>query len=111
MSFKTKLSFEQRIAEYNKMSSKYPDKIPVILEYAENGVVVSTTRKLMAHPDLTVADLIKIAKQKTNSSDAVFIMVNNKIMPSTTPISLMYVENKDVDGFLYVIHIKENCFG
>jgi GABA(A) receptor-associated protein len=42
---------------------------------------------------------------------ALFMFVNNKIFPITSPVGNIYDENKDADGFLYVTYCQENTFG
>ena len=38
-------------------------------------------------------------------------MINNTVCPSNTPIGVIYEENKDEDGFLYIKYSSENTFG
>jgi hypothetical protein len=37
--------------------------------------------------------------------------VNNKIPVFSKTFSEIYSENKDLDGFLYIVVSAENCFG
>ena len=42
---------------------------------------------------------------------ALFMFVNNKMYPISSPVGIVYDENKDADGFLYVTYCQENTFG
>jgi len=46
-----------------------------------------------------------------NAEQSLFLFINNKIPPTITTISMMYDENKDEDGFMYVVYTGENTFG
>ena len=48
---------------------------------------------------------------KLDKSQSIFLMVNNSICPSNTPIGVVYDDHKDQDGFLYIIYASENTFG
>jgi hypothetical protein len=46
-----------------------------------------------------------------NPACALFIFINNRLVPVTSNISSVYEINKDEDGFLYVCCSEENTFG
>jgi GABA(A) receptor-associated protein len=46
-----------------------------------------------------------------NPACALFIFINNRLIPVTTVVSTVYETNKDEDGFLYVCCSEENTFG
>jgi hypothetical protein len=37
--------------------------------------------------------------------------IDNKILSSSSIVSQVYYQEKDIDGFLYVKYSKENVFG
>ena len=46
-----------------------------------------------------------------NQSEALFLFVNNKLVPSNKSIFDVYDKEQDKDGFLYIIYNNENTFG
>ncbi len=48
---------------------------------------------------------------KLSPEKAIFIFVNDMLPPTAALMSTIYEQNKDVDGFLYVIYSSENTFG
>jgi GABA(A) receptor-associated protein len=42
---------------------------------------------------------------------AIFVLINNKLIPNTATISEVYATEKEEDGFMYVIYSLENTFG
>ena len=48
---------------------------------------------------------------KIDKSQSIFIMINNSLCPSNTPMGVVYETHKDKDGFLYIKYTNENTFG
>lgn len=48
---------------------------------------------------------------KLGAEMALFLFVNNAILPMNAVLSAVYDERADIDGFLYVIYSGENTFG
>uniref|UniRef100_A0A6A7GDF7 Autophagy-related protein 8 n=1 Tax=Hirondellea gigas TaxID=1518452 RepID=A0A6A7GDF7_9CRUS len=113
--FKAKYTFENRGQESGRIRSKYPDRIPVICEKAENSDIDRIDKKKYLVPsDLTVGQFVYVIRKrmKLNPEKAIFIFVNKNVLPSTGSLmSKLYEEHKDEDGFLYVTYSGENTFG
>ena len=62
---------------------------------------------------MTISQFMFIIRKriKLESNHALFIMVNNALVPSNSTISDNYETHKDEDGFLYIIYTSENTFG
>ena len=114
-SFKEKFSLEDRIKEAGNIKKKYPDRIPVIIERGINNPDVDyiDKNKFLVPNDLCVTQLLYVIRKriKVNSEKALFIFCNGKIPTGTLPLSVLYNENKDDDGFLYIKYTSENTFG
>jgi len=53
-----------------------------------------------------------IRKQiKLEPHTALFVFVNNVLVPNSATIGSIYLEHKDNDGFLYMQYCSENAFG
>ena len=112
--FKQLKSFEKRKNESKHIRLKYPDRIPIICEKGkDNNIKDIDKNKYLVPADLTVGQFIYIIRKriKMNAEQSLFLFINNKIPPTSTTISMMYDENKDEDGFMYIVYTGENTFG
>ncbi len=111
------ISFEDRKKRSNSLLSKYPDKIPVILEKSKKDKYlpkIDKSKLLVAH-DMTVATVLQLLKKniKTDEKTAIYIMVSNKniMLSGSQSITDIYNNHKNDDGFLYLEYCTENVFG
>ncbi|CAM8883323.1 unnamed protein product [Rhodiola kirilowii] len=112
--FKEENALEKRTAEASRIREKYPDRIPVIVEKAENSDIPNIDKKKYLVPaDLTVGQFVFVIRKriKLSAEKAIFIFVDNMLPPTGVIMSAIYEEKKDVDGFLYVTYSGENTFG
>lgn len=113
--FKKIHSFDKRKEEALRITKKYMDKIPVIVDIFEkntNELQLEKCKYLVSH-DLTVGQLLYIIRNRLQLTPekAIFIFFNNKILPTSEFIGNIYKTNKDPDGFLYAMISLENTFG
>ncbi len=115
MSFKTKHSFENRVSESGRIRSKYPDRIPIICEKANNksGTPDIDKNKYLVPFDLTVGQFLYVIRKriKLPPEAALYIFINGSLPSTSMLISTIYENEKDPDGFLYILYSKENTFG
>lgn len=117
--YKKITSFEERKQKSLKMTTSYPDRIPVIIEMSSSSTsyqsYIAATHKVkyLVPYDLTMGQFIKILRDKIkiDPSTALFFFINNKIFPITTPIGSIYKDEVDDDGFLYIEFCEESTFG
>jgi GABA(A) receptor-associated protein len=111
--FKKNHPFEKRKAEALRIKAKYPDRIPVIIENADNTLRKLDKKKYLVPMDLTAGQLIYIVRKriKLAPEEAVFVFINNTLPPSGMLISQLYEEHRDEDGFMYATISSESCFG
>lgn len=112
--FKASHSFEKRHDESTRIMTKYPDKIPVIVEKAYGSTIQDIDKKKYLVPsDLTLGQFVYIVRRRINlpPEQALFLFVGNALMPTSAPISSVYDKKKDDDGFLYITYANENTFG
>jgi GABA(A) receptor-associated protein len=114
--FKSEYTYRERCEESEKMSKRYPDKIPVICEMSPSAdVKLKLTRmKYLVPRDLTIGQLAYVIRKRFElpPEKAMFIMVNNKVVPPTAAlVSDIYNKHKDLDNFLYTEIHFENFFG
>ena len=114
-SFKSKNTFEKRKTESNKIVIKYVDRIPIIVEVSDQDSKTLTLdkSKYLVPFDLTVGQFMFVIRKrlKIEAEKALFLFFNNTLQPASTPVSNVYKEYKDKDGFLYAIISLESVFG
>eukprot|EP00699_Malawimonas_sp_californiana_P001263 EC715228.1.p2 GENE.EC715228.1~~EC715228.1.p2 ORF type:complete len:138 (+),score=29.92 EC715228.1:49-414(+) len=113
-SFKQEFTLEKRKAEAERIRQKYPDRIPVICEKAKKSDLPDIDKKKYLVPgDLTVGQFVYVIRKriKLTPEKAIFIFVNNVLPPTAALMSVLYDEQKDEDGFLYITYSGENTFG
>ncbi len=114
--FKEVQSFEERKNEANRVRSKYPNRIPVIVERAEsaNEIEIIDKKKYLVPTDLTMGQFIYVIRKrlKTMSAEkALFVFVGDIMPPTGENMAVLYKNNQDEDGFLYITYSGENTFG
>lgn len=114
VAFKADHTLEYRTAEANKIKTKYPDRVPVIVEKVPNSQVSQIDkRKYLVPNDITVAQFMWIIRKRINMppEKALFLFCNKVVPTSSVTMGEIYVEHKDEDGFLYIQYSGENTFG
>lgn len=110
--FKKLKTFEERLAESNRIKENFPDKIPIVL-IIDNKIKNIIKTKYLIPSSLNIAQLQKCIRNfiKINAYEAIFLFINNKLIPSTTLMNEVYDTYKDPDGFLYINVALESTFG
>lgn len=112
--FKADHSLEQRCQESERIVTKYPNRIPVIVEKVQGSTLPDIDkRKYLVPSDISVAQFMWIIRKRIDltSDKAIFLFVDKMVPNSSTPISTIYEQHKDEDGFLYIAYSGENTFG
>jgi GABA(A) receptor-associated protein len=122
-SFKTKYTLEQRSAEALKIRTKYPDRVPVVVERSIGSSLSDIDKKKFLVPgDMTVAQFICVIRKRIKllPEEAIFIFVDSHIEnakstvvipPASAVLSNLYEEHKSPCGFLLVTYTGENVYG
>jgi GABA(A) receptor-associated protein len=115
----TDLSF--RVEESNRILSKFPDRIPVIV-ITNNSKLEKMLRKnkFLVPYDLSVSSLLANirSQMKLDPSKALFIFCDNTLLSGSQMINEVYKNYKyknnigaGRDNFLYITIEEENTFG
>ena len=115
--FKLDLSLQQRIAESQRIKTKYSDRLPVIVEKssAASATLPDLDRnKYLVPGELNVGQFMYVIRKRLEmpSNEALYLLTSKGSMPSSsTLMSEIYAQLKDPDGFLYMTYSGENVFG
>lgn len=112
--FRNSYSLKDRINESSSIMKKNPDRIPVICEKGlgkDNPEI--NKNKYLVPMDFTIGNFLVVIRKRITIQDheALFLMVNNCIPPTSTKFKELYHKYKDDDGYLYMTYTKENVFG
>ena len=101
-------TLEERILFSTNLKNKYPGRVPIILQTSKKE-----SSKYLIPVDLKISEFIYIIRKKIkiDSNKAIFIFIDNMIVPMNQSIGENYNSLKNEDGFLYVTYSFENTFG
>ncbi len=111
--YKSLHSLESLTSECDYIRQKYPDRIPVIIERRNRDTPEIDNKKFLVPADLTCGQLLYVIRKrlKLTATGAIFIFVNNQLLPASVLLSQIYTENADISGYLFCIYSKEDTFG
>ena len=113
--YKKNNSLEKRSKESENILKKYPNRIPVIVERSEKCKEINDIdkNKFLVPNDLTMNQFIYVVRKrlKLSSEKALFVFINDKLMPNSRTLYEIYQEEKEEDDFLYMNYASENTFG
>lgn len=113
--FKNDRPLEERQKESVAMRSKYPDRVPVIIERSSSTTDIPDIdkKKFLVPNDLTIGQLVHVIRKriKLMPEKAIFVFIDNVLPPTAGLLSTYYAEHADEDGFLYLTYSGENVFG
>lgn len=110
--FKKRFTFQQRKAEADRVLSKYPHRVPLILEPVGGDVTLDKVKFLVPR-DLSIQEFLIVVKKRMllKQEEAVFIFINNIIPPMSATLGEMYDKYREGCGFMYISVRKESAFG
>jgi len=110
--FKSQYTLEERKKQSSTILTKYKDSVPIYIDFTNLSKPIEKSKFVIPN-GFTVGQLLTAIRMKMtlNPACALFIFINNRLIPVTSNISSIYEINKDEDGFLYVCCSEENTFG
>ena len=113
-SFKESVEFSKRIEESSRIISKYPDRVPIIVEAKHNTKLPDLDKhKYLVPKEMTIGQFMYVIRRrlKLKKDQAIFVFVDNKLPVTSELISTVYDNHKNEDGFMYMIYAGESTFG
>nr|CCC91678.1 putative microtubule-associated protein 1A/1B, light chain 3 [Trypanosoma congolense IL3000] len=107
-------TFESRQADAAKVRERHPDRLPVICEKVHNSDIADLDKcKFLVPSDLTVGQFVMVLRKRVQleAESALFVYINDTVLPSSAQMADIYTKYKDEDGFLYIKYSGEATFG
>ena len=113
MGWKNEHPFEKRRNDARRVKNKYRYRVPIICERGDTTIDILDKRKYLVPTDLTLGQFMYVIRRRLTLAPekAIFLFINNKLMPTAGLIGNIYEEEKDADEFLYITYSGENTFG
>lgn len=105
---------EKRTAEVERLRKKNPNAVPIILAKQPDSLIPDIEKKkYLVSEELTFGHFVCTVRKriKLKPEQAIFMYVNNELLPMTETIRQVYNKHKDEDGFLYITYTGENVYG
>ncbi len=106
---------EQRILECQRITAKFPDRIPIIVQKASKATDVPSIdkNKFLAPKGMTVGQFLYVVRRRLNlpPEKALFVFVKDMLPTTAELMSNLYYNYRDPDGFLYMHYSSESTFG
>tara|TARA_B100000780_G_C20652714_1_gene260003 strand:+ start:92 stop:499 length:408 start_codon:yes stop_codon:yes gene_type:complete len=111
--FKFVHSFEKRLDESTRILEKYPERIPIICERLTTKVAEIDRSKYLCPNDLSLGNFVYVIRKRIKMApeEAIYLFVNERILPVSKILGEIYEKHKDKDGFLYIKYDSEETFG
>jgi len=112
--FKKTFSFEKRRNESTRILLKYPNRIPIICERSRDSNIAKIDRnKYLVPSNLNIGQFLYIIRKriKLSPESSLFIFINNSLPSTSKLIKNLYENEKDDDGFMYILYKEESTFG
>jgi len=100
--------------EAKKLLTKYPDRVPVIIQKKEHTNLPDLKKcKYLIPKDTNLSQIIYIIRKNINikPETSIFVFINNTLIPNQNNIGEVYNLYKNTDDFLYIKYTTENTFG
>jgi GABA(A) receptor-associated protein len=113
MDFRTRYSEDERREQSQRFLTKYPHRVPVVLLPGNKKMPQIAKHKFLVPGESILGEFILVIRQQISiqKEQAIFVMVNNILPPTSHTMSSLYTEYQDTDGFLYISYTFENTFG
>ncbi|XP_075043511.1 microtubule-associated protein 1 light chain 3 beta-like [Mixophyes fleayi] len=115
-SFKQRKRLDSRINEVTRVKSKFPSKIPVIVERSRSEKLLPQLQKIkfLVPPETTMGQIVNMIRCRLSLSPSrsLSVLVSGRQLTSLSmTIQEVYTAHRHQDGFLYVTYMSHEVFG
>ncbi|XP_051513886.1 microtubule-associated proteins 1A/1B light chain 3C-like isoform X1 [Myxocyprinus asiaticus] len=116
MPFKQRKCLATRKDEVCTIRSKFPNKLPVIVEryIREKKLPLLDKTKFLVPFELTLGQFLSLLRSKIalEASQALYLLISGKNMSCLSAnMGEVYSQYRDPDGFLYITYASQDMFG
>ena len=118
MSYHKTLSFYTREKESKNIIEQNPNKVPIIcLKDPKSNLTETKKTKYLLDKNFTISQFTALIKTKLklNSNEALFLVAKkgnkSNALAGDVPMSQVYEEFKEKDGFLYIFYTSKEIWG
>lgn len=106
--------------EAEKIRSKYPDRVPVICEKSTRSTLPELPkRKFVVHGNMLCGEfkymvhkqIADATPERLSVDQTIYLFINGITPKTSTPMSQLYDQFRQADGFLYIRFGAENTLG
>lgn len=111
--FDSEFTFDQRKSEADRILSKYPDRVPIIVEPSDGCAIAIDKKKYLVPRDLSMGQFLFVIRKrlKLPAEKALFMFVGSQIPSSSSMLSTLHAQHVSPDGFLKITFSEESVFG
>nr|DBA17251.1 TPA: hypothetical protein GDO54_002727 [Pyxicephalus adspersus] len=107
---------DSRIHEVNRVKTRFPCKIPVIVERSSREKQLPQLQKIkfLVSPEITMGQFVNMIRSRLSllPSHSLCVMVDERQLASLSMTMLeVYTAHRDQDGFLYMTYMSHEVFG
>ncbi|XP_046877065.1 microtubule-associated proteins 1A/1B light chain 3C [Hypomesus transpacificus] len=116
MPFKQRKCLATRQDEVCSIRSKFPNKLPVIVEryIREKTLPLLDKTKFLVPFELTLGQFLCLLRSKIDleATEALYLLVSERSMSCmSSSMGEVYSQHSDPDGFLYITYASQEMFG
>lgn len=113
MAFKSQKTLKERKEECDRLSKRFPDRVPVIVEQKNSFPGKLDKNKYLVPFEINVGQMLHLIRRrsKCRAETGIFLFVNNTLPPTSSLIHELAKEHKEEDGFLYLSVCGEDTYG
>lgn len=116
LQFQLDYPFEIRRREAESVRSKYPDRVPCVVETRQGErdiTLVLDKKKYLVPNDVTMSQFTFVLRKRMHIAPhkALFLLVNNTLISGSSTMNDVYSRHKDESQFLHILISSENAFG
>ncbi|KAL3100380.1 hypothetical protein niasHS_001683 [Heterodera schachtii] len=114
--FKLRKTIVERKRMVQEIMRQQTDKVPLIIERMkdERFLPLLSHCKYLVPAHFTVADVMQIVRRRLqlHPDQAFYLVVNEKSWVTISmTVGQLYDQEKDEDGFLYIVYASQHAFG